>query len=127
METDAKLMMNLARPTQVRFVALAWLCAAAAIAYIHRQCISVPAREIQYDLQIDPQQMGWVMSAFFITYAAFQIPSGWLGDRWGTRLALSLFALVWSAATAFMGLAWSFASLMTARQLGGMAQAGSFP
>jgi len=59
------------RPTRVRYLVLGWLCLAALLSYIHRGCISVPARTIQKDLLLDDAQMSWVMSSFFITYAIF--------------------------------------------------------
>src|ERR1700730_8218837 len=93
------------RPTHVRYFVLAALCAAAMIAYIHRSCISVPAKTIQADLNLTKAEMGQIMGVFFLGYTLFQIPGGWLGDRWGTGLGLCLFILVWSAATGSMGLA----------------------
>jgi MFS family permease len=119
--------MNQARPTQVRYHVLGWLCLAAMISYIHRGCLAVPAEVIQRDLRLDDVQMGLVMGAFFVAYAVFQLPSGWLGDRWGTRRALSLCAILWSAATGLMGAAGGFASLYACRLAAGLAQAGVFP
>jgi len=46
------------------------------------------------------QQMGFVFSSFVIGYALFQVPGGWLGDRWGARLVLTIALLWWSCVTA---------------------------
>jgi len=115
------------RPTQVRYLVLAALCAAAMIAYVHRSCIAVPAGIIQKDLYLSKEQLSRIMSAFYLGYALFQLPSGWLGDRWGTRLALSLFALIWSIATGLMGLGTGFVLLYILWLINGMGQAGIFP
>jgi len=114
-------------PTRVRYLVLAVLCLAATMAYIHRSCISVPAASMQADLALSDTQMGWIMSSFFLGYTLFQIPGGWLGDRLGTRSALTLFAIVWSLATGMMGLTRSFEWLFTLWILNGVAQAGIFP
>jgi len=103
------------------------LCIAATIAYISRSCISVPAEIIRAELDISLDEMGWVMSAFFWSYAIAQIPSGWLGHVWGSRKALTLYALTWSLATGLGGLSVGLASLVAARLGFGLAQAGIFP
>lgn len=115
------------RPSAVRFLVLAWLCGLATLAYIHRGCVSVPATLIQNDLCLTKREMAQIMFAFFLGYSLCQIPSGWLGDRFGTRHALTLMIILWSAATGWMGLMASFFGLWLARMLNGIAQAGIFP
>ena len=114
-------------PTGVRYLVLASLCLAATIAYVPRNCIGVAEADIRADLHLSPEAMGWVMSAFFITYAAFQIPSGWLGHVWGTRRALAVFAGAWSVAGGLVGLAGGLPLLLLGRLGMGVAQAGIFP
>jgi MFS family permease len=111
----------------VRYRVLALLCLAATIAYIPRNCIGVAEGDIERDLRLSPEEMGWVMSAFFITYAVFQIPSGWLGHVWGARRTLALFAAAWSVASALVGLAMGMPLLLLTRLTMGGAQAGLFP
>lgn len=113
--------------TRVRYLVLLWLCLAATIAYIHRGCLSVPATRIREELGLSTEQMGWVMGSFFWAYAAFQLPAGWMGDRWGTRRLLFVYAVTWSLATALMGLATGFVALLATRLANGAAQAGVFP
>jgi len=50
------------------------------------------------------QQMGWIFSAFVVGYALFQIPGGWLADRWGARTVLTGGLLWWSFCTGFTAL-----------------------
>jgi MFS family permease len=56
-----------------------------------------------------------------------QIPSGWLADRWGSRLSLTLYAVLWSAFTGATALARGYGSLLILWCLMGAAQAGIFP
>ncbi|MBI3866855.1 MAG: MFS transporter [Planctomycetia bacterium] len=114
-------------PTRVRFAVLCWLCAGALLAYLHRFCISVPYETIRDDLLLTPRKMNLVLGSFFAGYSLLQIPSGWLGDRWGSRRALALFAAVWSVATACMGLADGFLVALAAWVVNGIGQAGIFP
>jgi len=114
-------------PTRVRYLVLAALCLAAMIAYIPRNCIGVAESDIRESLQLDKYEMGVVMAAFFVTYAAFQIPTGWLGHAWGVRRALSVFAVAWSVGSGLIGLAMGLPLLLLARLGMGVAQAGLFP
>lgn len=115
------------RPSHVRYIVLAWLCAAAMIAYICRQSIGVAESSIRYETGLNKLQMGWVMSAFFWSYALAQIPTGWLGHRFGSRHMLPLVATFWSVATGAMGLAIGFPVLLASRIANGISQAGLFP
>lgn len=114
-------------PTKVRYLVLAWFCAAAIIAYVHRNSTGIAAERIQVDLSLTDKQVGYLHSAFFLGYAIFQLPSGWLGHIWGTRLGLFIFAVLWSMATAWIGLANGIFLLIVARVFSGIAQAGLFP
>ena len=111
----------------MRYVVLGFLCLIAMVAYVQRGAISVPAQTIAADLALGEGDMGWVMFAWAIGYSALQLPGGWLADRWGSRRALLLYAMLWSALTAAAGLAYDFASLLAVWGLMGAAQAGVFP
>lgn len=113
--------------TRVRYAVLAGLSLVAAIAYFDRQLIAVVATPLRSDLQLDETQMGSVMASFYLGYALFQIPSGWMADRWGSRKSLSLFAALWSLAAAAMALATGYSSLTVLWFVVGGAQAGVFP
>ena len=121
------------RPTNVRYVVLFGLCLAAALAYVHRGCLSIVESTARSDLGLSPREMGWAIGAFFWAYALFQIPTGLLVDRWGPRRALTLFGLLGavtlalSAGTLWVDAATGFAILLVARVLMGIAQAGLFP
>lgn len=112
-----------------RYLVLALLCASAAIAYIQRAALSVPAEEIARDLNFGnlAKDMGAIQSAWYFAYALMQIPSGWFADRLGSRRALAIFTLAWSTATLLSGFATGFYSLLVLWGVMGAAQAGAFP
>jgi len=49
---------------------------------------------LKTDLGITNAQAGGLMSFFFMTYTIFQIPAGYLGDRFGPRKVLTFGALI---------------------------------
>lgn len=116
-----------ARPTAVRYLVLSALCAAATISYLCRNCIGVAEGTIRNELGITEYQMGWVMSAFFFSYAAGQIPGGWLGQVWGSRKALAAFSGGWSVFTLLTATSFNFTTLFVTRLGVGIAQTGIFP
>jgi MFS family permease len=97
------------------------------ITFLDRVAIASAAPAIREELHLTPVQMGWVFSAFTFAYAIFEIPTGWLGDRFGPRKVLTRIVLWWSAWTAATGLSWSLPSLLGARLLFGMGEAGAYP
>jgi MFS family permease len=76
---------------------------------------------------ISDVEMGYVFSAFTLAYALFEVPSGWLADRFGARLMLTRIVVWWSAMTAATGLAAGFGSLLGVRFMFGVGEAGLFP
>jgi MFS family permease len=114
-------------PTRARRVLLAFALAVMAVAYLDRVCISTAAPFVKADLGLSDAQMGVVFSAFTLAYALFEVPSGWLADRFGARAMLARIVLWWSAMTAATGAATGFASLVALRWLFGMGEAGLLP
>ena len=97
------------------------------LSFLDRAAISQAAPEIIKQLHLSPAEMGAVFSAFGITYALGEIPSGWLGDRFGSRRLLTRVVLLWSLFTAATGLAWSYGSMLVIRLLFGAGESGCFP
>jgi hypothetical protein len=77
------------KPSITRFKVLGFLFLLTNITYLDRLCISAAAPVITGAFGFSPSQMGYIFSAFTLAYAAFEIPSGWLGDYFGTRKALA--------------------------------------
>lgn len=115
------------QPSRARHKVLAFTTILAIITYLDRVAISTAAPAVRAEMGLDAVQMGWVFSAFTWAYAAFEIPSGWMGDVMGPRKVLTRIVIWWSAFTAATGAAWSFASLLVARFLFGVGEAGAFP
>src|SRR6266849_3219459 len=116
------------RPTAIRWRVLAWLCSLAAITYIGRIGTIQVREDIETSLHLTPEITAWALfSAFNLSYAIFEIPSGRLGDKLGTRKVLTRIVLCWMAFTALTGAAWNRGSLAAFRFLFGAGEAGAFP
>src|SRR5881396_2206780 len=102
-------------PSRTRWKILALLTLISVITYVDRVNISVAARQMMPALGLTQVQMGYVFSAFVLGYAVFQIPGGWMGDRWGSRAVLSGAVIWWSVFTALTAVA---GTLPTAAWLG---------
>jgi sugar phosphate permease len=97
------------------------------ILYLDRYCFSFAERFIKQDLQLSDDEIGLLLSSFFLAYAVAQVPSGWLSDRFGPRVMLTLYMVLWSLFTGLMGLAFTFGMVLVLRLGCGMAQAGAYP
>jgi MFS family permease len=97
-----------APPTRVRYGVLAYLCALCFVLYIDRVCISKAAPSMQDELGISNTAMGVVFGAFTLAYALFEVPTGRMGDRHGSRKVLVRIVLWWSAFTALTGCVFPF-------------------
>ena len=115
------------RPTRTRHWVIFSAVTLAILSYIDRVAISKASGRISESLHLDETQMGMVFSAFALSYALFEVPSGWLGDWIGPRRVLVRVVLWWSAFTALTGAAWSFTSMWAVRFLFGAGEAGCFP
>jgi MFS family permease len=101
-------------------VVLSLLCVMYALNYMVRVNVSTAAGAFKDQLHLNNTDLGWIFSAFAYPYLACQILSGWISDRVGARVALTVFAVIWSAATIFMGLANSMAGMIFGRVLLGI-------
>src|SRR5580704_2570249 len=72
------------------------------ITYMDRTNLSIAAPLISKEFHFDKITMGVIFSAFSWSYASFQIPCGYLGDRFGPRRMLGIFALYWSVLTSLL-------------------------
>lgn len=110
-----------------RRLVLGFLAALSAITFLDRMAIAVTSGPIQKDLGITPEQWGWVLGAYTIAYAVFEIPSGATGDRKGYRRELTRITVWWSFFTAITAACRSFWQLAAARFLFGLGAAGAYP
>ncbi|HZT70860.1 MAG TPA: MFS transporter [Terriglobia bacterium] len=106
-----------------RWVLLALVFAAIVINYIDRGNLSVAAPAMMKDFSITPATMGVLLSAFFWTYAAFQIPAGLIVDRFGIRWSYTVGFLVWSLASAAIAISREPGDVIGMRAVLGLAEA----
>jgi sugar phosphate permease len=97
------------------------------VTYLDRANISTVAPVIAKEFGIGTIEMGFIFSACVWSYALFQIPGGWLGDRFGPRRMLTGIVTYWSVMTALTAAASGLASFAAIRFLFGIGEAGAFP
>ena len=116
-----------ARPSIGRWYILLLISLMYLVAYLDRVNISTAAPEISKEFGFDKVTMGFIFSAFVWAYAIFQVPGGWLGDRFGARNVLTTIVVYWSAMTAATAAATGAFSFIAVRFLFGIGEAGAFP
>jgi MFS family permease len=97
------------------------------INYIDRGVLSVSAPLLAAELELTPTQMGLLFSAFFWSYASFQIVAGWAVDRYAVKVVYALGFLLWSLATAAVGWIEHFPALLAARFVLGVGESVAYP
>ena len=113
--------------SNVRWTVAGMMWAAIAINYIDRTVLSAAAPRIQAEFSLSPLQMGFVLSAFFWSYALLQLPAGYLADKYGQKKTLGFAVVWWSLATALTGVATGFKSLVGLRIGLGVGEAAAYP
>lgn len=110
-----------------RYRVLTMLCVLTTITYLDRICISLVGVRVKAEFGLNNMEFGWVLAAFSLAYAVFEIPSGILGDRYGPRIIFIRIVLFWSFFTALTGFATGLVSLIIIRFLFGMGESGTYP
>jgi sugar phosphate permease len=118
---------------RVRWVIFGFLFAFSCAAYLQRTAISVAAERMMPELGLTQLQIGWLETAFLITYTALQFPGGVLGEFLGARRMFTLCGAIAVLATlAIPVLPWIgsgtplFTALLLAQLTLGAAQAPVF-
>lgn len=110
-----------ARYTVLSLIWLAWL-----LSFLDRMVMSVSLPFIGKDLNLDTAEQGLIISAFFIGYAAFQIPGGFLADKFGARKIMAIGIAWWSVFTSLTGAVLTLPLMLVVRFLFGIGE-GCFP
>jgi MFS transporter, ACS family, D-galactonate transporter len=97
------------------------------INYIDRSNLSIAAPMLKDEFGITPGQLGFLLSAFFWTYASFQLVSGWLVDHFNVNWVFAGGFFLWSAATAGTGIVHVFWVLLVLRLLLGVGESVAYP
>jgi MFS family permease len=107
---------------RLKWTVLALVFFGIVISYIDRGNLSIAAGSIMADLQLQPARMGLLLSVFFWTYAIFQLPSGYLIDRFGIRIVYAIAFTLWSLASASIALSRGPGDIIASRLLLGVAE-----
>jgi len=113
--------------TRLEWFILILLVVSVAINYVDRGILSVTGVALSSELHLRPHELGFLLSAFFWTYASFQIVSGWLIDRYNVIYVFAVGFLIWSTATALIGVASGFLALFMLRLLLGISESVAYP
>jgi MFS family permease len=119
----------MANGSLVRWVTLALLAIGALIAFVDRINISaaLAVDPFKAHFELSNLDRGWVNSAFFWSYAIFQVPMGWLVDRYGVKRPYAICFTLWCLASAAIGLMPALWGLILMRLIVGAAEAVVVP
>lgn len=88
------------RPTRIRWSLLGLLFFISFVTYLDRINIAVAGKLMSEAFGLTDLQFGTIFSAFVVGYALFQVPAGWVGDRFGHKRTLVFSLILWSFFTA---------------------------
>ncbi len=129
-----------AAPTRVRYTVLGFFCLLSMITYIDRAFWGSAQEDIRGELGLKSvADLAIALWAFQLAYALFEVPTGYLGDRYGPRKTLIRIVLWWSlffclttlvgyeiGGVALVGMT-GLVVLVMFRFLFGMGEAGAYP
>ena len=108
--------------------AIAWLLGFGVLVnYFDRVNLSVSEAALHTSFGISTITFGYLLSTYSWTYAALQLPSGLLLDRFGVKLVQRVSTILWSVASFAAALAPGVRSFLVARLLLGVGEAPTFP
>ena len=110
-----------------RWVILFVLFLATAAVYYNRMVYSLTAIHLEDHLGIGEKEFGYGVTAFQFTYMIGFLLAGWVVDKLGSRIGLSLSMLLWSLASGLTALSGGVLSLCMYRGILGLIQAAHFP
>ena len=117
-----------ARATRKAFVRLVpLLMAAYFMAFVDRTNVGLAKSSLEVDAGIDAAAYGLGAGLFFLTYAAFEVPSNLILHRIGAKVWIGRIAVTWGLITMAMMFISSPAIFYVLRLLLGAAEAGLYP
>ena len=107
---------------------IAWLLGFGVLVnYFDRVNLSVSRDALRAAFGISPVMFGYLSSAYSWTYAACQLPSGLLLDRFGVKLVGRISTFLWSVASFGAAVSSGLRGFFVARFLLGIGEAPTFP
>lgn len=104
-------------PTKRRWLAFAALATVFLLVNLHRLSTAVLSERLATEFETSAAQLGTLHASFFYIYAAIQVPTGVMADRYGPRYVGSGGAAVLSVGAAGFALAGSYPAALLARAL----------
>ncbi len=113
--------------TSVRWRIFFLILGTVAINYIDRAALSVAMPMIGHEFAMTPQIQGLLLSGFFWTYCAMQIPGGMLADRFLPRSVISVATILWGGFAALAAVSTGWVTLLLTRLGLGLAEGPIYP
>ena len=96
--------------------------------YMDRQAITLLQGPIRESFGLESfAEFGWILAAFSMTYALFQVPAGFLVDRWDLRWSYAAAVGWWSLAAVATAFVPSLGWLFVCRALLGVGESFNWP
>jgi MFS family permease len=117
------------RITRREWIVILLLVLSVVINYVDRSNLGLAMPLLERQFSFSAYRAGELLSAFFWTYALVQLfgIAGELTDRFPVGWVLMLGYLLWSTATAFMGLTTSYAALFALQLVLGLGESVAYP
>ncbi len=115
------------KPSRYRWFLVTLAFLAIITNYMDRANLSIALPYMKDDLNLSSSEAGFILGAFFWTYALCQIPAGMLVDRFGAKVVLGAAVIWWSVFTMATSLVRTGAGLLGLRLMLGVGEAGAFP
>lgn len=120
MPTISRFFMAARVPANLILVVFAPFAAGYYLSYFYRYINAVIAKDLVHDFGLAPADLGWLTSAYFLSFALFQVPLGVLLDRFGPRRCAAALMCVAGLGALLFGLARDLTMLSAARALIGL-------
>jgi EmrB/QacA subfamily drug resistance transporter len=116
---------GLGSPAQA--VALATLCVVLFLTFLDNTIVSVGLADVQQSLHAGVTSLQWVVNGYALTFAAFMLAAGSLGDLLGRRKVMLVGILVFCAGSVLAALSPNIDTLIAGRVVMGLGAAASEP
>ncbi|MEO3855072.1 MFS transporter [Acrocarpospora sp. B8E8] len=114
-------------PNPQRWWVLAVLCLVVTVVEVDATVVNVALPSMAADLSASSSDLAWISDAYILTFAAFMLIGGRLGDQYGHKRLLQASLMIFGVASLLCVLATSTGQLLAWRALLGVGGAGILP
>ena len=111
----------------LRWLAVAIFVLSTALNYLDRLLLAATAPALKSEFHLSNTQYGALISVFSIVYAVSAPFAGWMIDRLGLNISITVSMAVWSLAGIASGISKSFTGLLASRTVLGIGEAAGIP